>query len=227
MKISILLLFFASMGVGCAAQQPVDSLQTDSLELLEEGPAAVDTDSLPKPERAKTGLLRRFFKSDYPNPKKAVLLSLILPGAGQIYNKKLLYVRLPVIYGSLGFMGYLIYHNTDQYRTLRQAYLYRVDGDPATNDEFDFYSANDLKRLRDKARKNMELSYIGFFAIYTLQAVEAFVTAHLLTFDVSDDLSMHIQPGLQGSIYRPLPALSLNVRFKPISSPPLHPLLIP
>ena len=143
------------------------------------------------------GFVRGFF-DDYPNPKKSALLSLVLPGTGQIYNKKYLYIKLPVIYGTLGFFGYLIGFNTNQYRDFRDQHLFRVDDDETTVDRFEgIYSDSDLRRIRDQARKNMELSYIGFFFAYTLQAVEAFVSAHLLTFDVNDDLSLQVSPRLQ------------------------------
>ena len=219
-------LIFATFSLSAAAQQP-DSIQVDttmSVQSVDSSSQSTSTNTGSK----KRGFLGGFFRKDYPNPKKAALLSIILPGAGQIYNKKLLYVRLPIIYGGLGFMGYLIGYNTQQTRELSQAYLYRVDGiDTTTSDpKFDVYSSNDLKRLRDNARKNKELSYIGFFVVYTLQAVEAFVAAHLLTFDVTDDLSMQVQPSLQ---YVPLstPTMGIGLQFKfHQSSPPTLPVFL-
>lgn len=130
---------------------------------------------------------------DIKDPSKAALYSAILPGSGQIYNQK--YWKLPIIYGGIGAMTYFAIDNNKQLKRYRNAILLRTDGDATTIDEFaDKYQDQDLYTLKDFYRRNRDLSIIGGVAIYVLQIIDAYVDAHLLYFDVSDDLSLNIQP---------------------------------
>ncbi len=127
------------------------------------------------------------FKSDYPNPKKAVLLSLI-PGGGQIYNKKHAWIKLPVIYGGMIGMGYWAVYQKGQYNLYNDAYIAELNGE-----EHEFTgraSAATLKGNRDISDKNYQSTLLGMGALYLAGLLEAYVTAHLLDFNVSDDLSM-------------------------------------
>jgi len=134
------------------------------------------------------------------SPVKATLLSTVLPGAGQFYNRK--YWKIPVIYGAFAGLGYLVKFNNDRFQTYRSAYIQRSDGDPATVDPFvDRYSDDDLKVLRDFYRRNRDLSYIFAGLVYVLNIVDASVDAHLYYFDISDDLSLRHDP-----VIRPGPA---------------------
>ena len=82
------------------------------------------------------------------SPVKATLLSTALPGAGQYYNKK--YWKIPVIYGALAGLGYLVKFNHDKFETYQDAFIKRTDNDPSTVDEFtDSYSDSDLERIID------------------------------------------------------------------------------
>ncbi len=133
----------------------------------------------------------------YHSPKKAAIMSALLPGLGQIYNKK--YWKLPIIYGGAAATGYLIYFNAGEYKRFKTAYIYATDDDPATIPEFPNASAAQLKIYRDNYRRNLELSIMGAALLYTLNIVDAVVDAHLFDFDVSNDLSLHFTPGLQQS----------------------------
>lgn len=127
------------------------------------------------------------------NPKKAVFFSAILPGSGQLYNRK--YWKTPIVYTGFATIGYLAWQNNALYQTYRSAYTARNDNDPATVDTFPSYiSAASLKANRDYYRRNRDLSYIGIGVWYILQLVDANVDAHLFTFTTSDDLSFHWQP---------------------------------
>ena len=151
----------------------------------------------------KKRFLKKFFQDDYPNPKKAALFSFVLPGAGQAYNKS--YWKIPIVWSGVGTMVYFIGFNTRNYNRFKTAYRYRVDGDESTVDEefADLYSnAADLKTIRDGYRKNMELSWIGLVAVLALNATDAFVDAHLLEFDVDEDISLRVKPGLQPGVGR-------------------------
>lgn len=168
----------------------VDSLKADSLKAKSE---------ITKPEKAKkSGALGNFFKKDYPNPKKALFLALAIPGAGQIYNKK--YWKAPIVWGGYGLMIYFIDFSGSQYRLLRQEYIYAIDGDENTVSQLMLYNGwgeDDILQYRDLYRKRLELSYIGLVAMVVLSGVDAFVDAHLMKFDVSEDLSMQLRPKVE------------------------------
>jgi hypothetical protein len=127
------------------------------------------------------------------SPKKATLLSAFLPGAGQMYNKKAW--KVPIIYGGLAGAGYAIYFNRTEYLRFRDAYRLDTDGDSTTSSEFaGIYDPDYLQAQRDFYRGNMEVSYIIGGVVYLLQILAANVDAHMMEFDVSDDLTMKIRP---------------------------------
>jgi len=130
-------------------------------------------------------------KAMYSGPRKASILSAILPGAGQVYNKK--YWKLPIIYAGLGGFGYLFYTNNSEYNNYRQAVRAAYDDDPATTYDTR-YSPDDLQALKLYYRKYRDIAIFGLGAIYLLNIVDANVDAHLKTFDVSDNLSMRVSP---------------------------------
>lgn len=153
-------------------------------------------------KKKKNNFIVRYWKEDYPNPKKAAVLSLILPGAGQVYNKKGWWYKLPVVYGGLGASLYFLRENTQQYKYLRDQYKYLVDEDDSTMSDFQqavdegLVSISTIKAERIKFDKWRQSNYAIFVAGYLLVASEAYVQAHLLSFDVSDDLSMQVNPKL-------------------------------
>lgn len=124
-------------------------------------------------------------------PKRAALYSAILPGAGQVYTKK--YWKVPIIYAGLITSAYYINESNDFYQLYKSTYLNRIN--EITTDEFQgTYSDSDLKTLTDHYRRNREVSALLFTLTYVLNIVDASVNAHLFDYDVSDDLSLHIQP---------------------------------
>jgi hypothetical protein len=147
---------------------------------------------------------------------RASVYSALLPGLGQIYNKK--YWKLPVIYGGFGTLAYFGVMNTREYRKFREAYNYVNSGDTSftDNDYAIKYGLNSLRQGRDYYRRNVELTYILGVALYILNIVDAAVDAHLMDFDVSDDLSMQLQPMLlpPGPGAPVNGAISLTLRFK-------------
>ena len=122
-------------------------------------------------------------------PKKAGLYSAILPGSGQVYTKK--YWKVPVIYGGLITSAYYINESNDFYQLYKSTYLNRLDGDFTDNLN---YSDSDLRTLTEHYRRNREVSALLFTLTYILNIVDASVNAHLFDYDVSEDLSLHIQP---------------------------------
>ncbi len=122
-------------------------------------------------------------------PKRAGLYSAILPGAGQVYAKK--YWKAPIIYAGLITSAYYIKENHNLYKLYKQTYINRWEGN--RTDEFT-YSDDDLRTLTEHYRRNAEVSALLFTLTYVLNIVDASVSAHLFNYDVSEDISLHIQP---------------------------------
>ena len=132
-------------------------------------------------------------KTKYHSPKKATLMSAIVPGLGQVYNKK--YWKLPIIYGGFAALIYSLNFNQSEYVRFRDAYKYRIDGDSATVDNYvGILRDDDLFALQKSYNRYRDLSVIGLGLLYVLNVVDASVDAHLFTFDVGDDLSFNIHP---------------------------------
>jgi len=124
-------------------------------------------------------------------PKRAGLYSTILPGAGQVYTKK--YWKVPVIYAGLITSAYYIKENHDLYDLYKQTCLNRLDGD--RTDEFtNRYTDANLLTLTEHYRRNREVSALLFTLAYVLNIVDASVSAHLFDYDVTENISLHIQP---------------------------------
>lgn len=122
--------------------------------------------------------------------KKATTLAMICPGAGQLYNKS--YWKVPIVVGAFATMGYVIDWNARGYKRYRTAYNQVVNGQP---DEFEGrYSAEYLKNMKDNFRRNRDLCIILTGALYLLNVVDAHVDAHLKDYDISDDLSVRLEP---------------------------------
>jgi len=143
------------------------------------------------------------------SPLRATVYSAVLPGAGQIYNKK--YWKLPILYAGLGTCTYFIIDNTREYRKWRDSYIAAFDGNPNTVPQYD-PSEYRLEYAQDLYRRWTELSYIAFIAVYLIQVVDANVDAHLFYFDVSRDLGMHIHPTLLNT-GRVMPGIGLSIRM--------------
>jgi hypothetical protein len=122
-------------------------------------------------------------------PKRAALYSAILPGSGQVYTKK--YWKVPVIYGGLITSAYYINESNDLFQLYKSTYLNRLDGNFTDNLN---YSDSDLRTLTEHYRRNREVSALLFTLTYILNIFDASVNAHLFDYDISKDLSLHIQP---------------------------------
>ena len=142
-----------------------------------------------------------------PNPQRALWLALVLPGAGQIYNRK--FWKLPIIYG--GFIGciYALTWNNMMYKDYSQAYLDIMDDDPTTESYNKFLhlgveitEANQeryiqlFKSRKDKYRRWRDMSFFVMLGVYALSVIDAYVDAELSEFDISKDLSLKVSPVL-------------------------------
>lgn len=126
----------------------------------------------------------------YHSPKKAALLSTAFPGLGQAYNKK--YWKMPIIYAGFVGLAYSFNFNQTRYVKFRDAYKLRLEG--KTDNYIDTYTDGDLDYLQKTYNRYRDLTVIGASLLYILNIIDASVDAHLFTFDVSDDLSLNLQP---------------------------------
>ena len=136
------------------------------------------------------------------SPKKAALRSALLPGWGQIYNKK--YWKLPIVYGILGFSAGVFISNLKNYRDTRFAYKVKYNmrvfhTDTALFASIKSYlkplSEESLRNYRNLYRRDVDYSALAFFILWGLNVVDASVDAHLKSFDVGPDLSLRLKPG--------------------------------
>ncbi|MCO6495542.1 MAG: hypothetical protein J5I91_07690 [Bacteroidetes bacterium] len=122
------------------------------------------------------------------SPHLASVLSAVVPGAGQVYNKK--YWKVPVIYAGLGALTYSIIYNQNNYKSYQNELIARNNNDSnKMNIKFSGYPNEYLSSNRDFFRNNRDLSIIGIALLYTLNIVDAAVDAHLYNFDVNKSLS--------------------------------------
>lgn len=140
------------------------------------------------------------------SPRKATLYSAVLPGLGQIYNRK--YWKVPLVYGGFATFGYFINFNNEQYTIYRQAYSDIIDNDPNTHsytklkvnpslllEERRANFTEALRNQKDYWRRNRDLVVISTVAFYALNIIDASVDANFFDFDISDDLTINWAPG--------------------------------
>lgn len=160
-----------------------------------------------------------------PNAKRALWLSLVLPGAGQIYNRK--YWKLPIVYG--GFVGcaYALRWNNMMYKDYSQAYMDIMDHDPSTQSYNQFLhlgttinSSNKtryqeiFKKRKDRYRRWRDLSFFAMIGVYALSVIDAYVDASLSEFDISRDLSLQVKPAVinHGESRNPMQSSALGLQ---------------
>ncbi len=131
------------------------------------------------------------------SPNKATFYSAILPGLGQVYNQK--YWKVPIIYAGFGSLIYYTNYNNFVYNKYKYAYniQLRIDnGEIGLEHDYPGASADNLKRAKDTWRRYRDLAIISIGVLYVLQILDADVDANLFDYDISEDLSMKIEPVL-------------------------------
>ncbi|MFM9055421.1 MAG: DUF5683 domain-containing protein [Bacteroidota bacterium] len=145
--------------------------------------------------------------------RKATVLSAIIPGAGQVYNRKAW--KVPIIYAGFAGLGYLFRQNQKNYIEYEDALLARYDNDPSTTDPYvDIYTDDNLRTLSDFYRRNRDLSFMGITLLYVLNIIDAHVDAHLFRFNMDDNLAIVCSPELRATPSGQItPSLTLSLHF--------------
>ena len=142
-----------------------------------------------------------------PSPDRAVWMSALFPGLGQIYNRR--YWKLPIVVGGFMGLGYATGWNNSMLKDYSQAYRDLMDNDPSTKSYMDFFPPNTkeenlnktwlinvMKSRRDFYRRNRDLCIICCVGLYLICMVDAYVDASLAHFDISTDLSLDWSPSV-------------------------------
>lgn len=207
----------------------------DSLRVRDSVPAGVPIDTIPVLSdttqyndttfsKTVSGKDTTIIKKRVHSPRRATLRSLIIPGWGQIYNKK--YWKVPLVYAGVGIPAYTFTYNKKWYNKVKYALSivannrYDTPGaadslaklDPALKFLVDRKSQGALVDYRNGYRRDMDYSILFTLLMWGLNVVDATVDGHLKGFDVSDELSIQIKPTILP--YTMTPALSLVVNFK-------------
>lgn len=145
-----------------------------------------------------------------PDPKRALWLSAICPGLGQIYNRR--YWKLPIIVGAYVGLGYGTAWNNRMLGDYNKAYRDIMDNDPNTRSYMNFYpptvdeSSIDktwlqkaLRNKRDYYRRYRDICIIAMVGVYLINIIDAYVDASLAHFDISPDLSLRVRPSVINS----------------------------
>jgi len=177
----------------CICISPGLSGQQGGFEVPQDTVPEIDIETVPR-EKA------RLFSG---RPGRAALYSLILPGAGQAYNKK--YWQVPVVWAAVGGVGYIMATNVKDYKGYRDQYaeflIAEMEGrEPVLDPNYGMqnenrpYTKDQTRNLRNAQNRYRQLSIIGFAAVWIANSAQAYVSGHLLEFDIDDDLSLEVIP---------------------------------
>lgn len=193
-------------------------------EAAVEAPDSADT-SLDYFTEAGYSPLVRGKRQFNPSPDRAVWLSALLPGLGQIYNRR--YWKLPIIVAGYMGLGYATSWNNTQLNDYSRAYSDLLDADPATNSYMNFFPPTTLegdldrdwlqsvlKSRKNYYRRNRDLCIICMVGLYLLCMVDAYVDATMAHFDITPDLSLDVQPAMFPVATDRLPAVGIQWAFR-------------
>ena len=181
-----------------------DSIAADNKRKMMEMTSAPEVEEQPVPADSLQKAVP--VKQWIPDPAKATWMALVIPGGGQIYNRK--FWKLPIFYGGFAGCAYALTWNNKMYSDYSDAYR------AAVNNEWDSSSITDLlppgytgsishsqltetlRRRKDTYRRYRDMSIFAFIAVYLLSVVDAYVDAELSNFDITPDLSMKVEPAV-------------------------------
>ncbi|MCM1484127.1 MAG: DUF5683 domain-containing protein [Muribaculaceae bacterium] len=163
----------------------------------------------------------KYMRQFNPDPNRAVWLSALFPGLGQVYNRR--WWKLPLVVGGFMGLGYGASWNNGMLRDYTRAYNDLMDTDPSTNSYMDFFPPGTtegsldaswlqrtMKARKDYYRRNRDLCIISMVGVYLIAMVDAYVDASLAHFDISPELSMHVAPAFIPDARNMLPGVGLQ-----------------
>ena len=223
-----LIYFFAAIFLLCSVNaagqepEPADSVSISIPEISHIGDSvsftphdiSIAVDSVSFPENNiivisdTTDVTQFFMVEDMDSymrhsPAKAAMMSAVVPGLGQIYNKK--YWKLPIVYLAIGISVERFVTFQNQFSRYRRAYIDILDNDPNTNyfDSIGFPESWTMDRKqqyitkkKDELRTWRDWSIVAMVAAYALNIIDANVDAHLMDFNLDDNLSLKIRPSV-------------------------------
>lgn len=154
-----------------------------------------------------------FFSDSVHSAKKATIYSAILPGLGQVYNKKAW--KVPIVYAAIGGCLVAAISNDGEYDKSRNELIYRKDYGSSRDQNFFNFSDTELLARADFYRKWRDNMYIFTGVAYILNLIDANVDAHLFNFSVDENLSMNVVPYTYSQEFkRPVAGLSFTFSFR-------------
>lgn len=145
------------------------------------------------------------------SPTLASVMSAIVPGAGQVYNKK--YWKVPIIYAGMGALVYYAIDNKKVYMKYREAYIFKTDKDSLTIDPYPDFSASDVETEMNKWRRYRDMNVIFLSLVYVLNIIDASVDANLFDYDVTNDLTLRLDPIINKTPNGSHMGLKLRLKF--------------
>lgn len=148
-------------------------------------------------------------------PRKAAIRSAILPGLGQIYNRR--WWKVPLVYGAYVGVGLVYEFNQRYYKMfLTEAQFRQENPDKVGDPQFQGWTTEGIIQIKDNYRRNRDLSILAILGVHAVQVIDAYIDAKFFRFDVSDDLNVSINPTFEGGTLAsaPVPGIKLRVLLK-------------
>jgi hypothetical protein len=222
--------FFIFFFTGLLFTLQTHAQQKDTVPVKQPSDSVLEKqDSIYKGDYTSQRVKDSIYKKQRQSYRRATIYSAILPGAGQVYNKK--YWKVPIVYAAIGIPAYLYFYNKNFYKEAQYALVVTINGstgDSLANVAPEFLplvntkSTNAIINVRDQARTNQDYSFLFFLLFYGLNIVDATVDAHLKDFNVNSDLSFRIKPMI---LPGPTPSAGITLAFD-IHKPRPRPLLM-
>jgi hypothetical protein len=178
----------------------------DTTAISRSGSGLQDTDMV-RLNIHKSSKVKNYHNDTSYSPQKAVIYSLIIPGLGQVYNRKIW--KVPVIYGGMGLLGLAVIYNIKNYREFLQLSRYRYKPRilKPTDPYYDEYQrlskpsnytpSQSIYNAKDIARRDRDLSYLGLAALWGVNTIDAYIDAKFIrSYNLDNNFSMHVTPTL-------------------------------
>lgn len=189
--------------------RPFDQTFQDEYSENFEEETTIDPDSIDyEAYTKKTSSFKAIFSG---KPGKAIMYGLMIPGGGQLYNRR--YWKFPLAIAAEATTIYLFYDYRTTYFQLRNAYAARLEDPDVVLDMFNNFTNQQLDTYRKAFQKRSEQAGIGILAVHVLVAVEAYIDRHLKDFDINEDLSFDFNPTIPVDFGLPVSGLTLTYAF--------------